>query len=127
MKQFIEKSFILISFAMLLILLMPATAEAKAKLNKKSITLDAGKSTKLKLTGTKKKVTWSSSNKKIATVSFSGKVKAKSEGTVTIRAKAGKNTYKCKVTVLDNWSNNYKALAKACKTGNSSRLSYTES
>ncbi|MCM1159899.1 MAG: Ig-like domain-containing protein [Roseburia sp.] len=126
MKQFIKKSFILISFAMLLILLMPAAAEAKAKLNKKSITLDVGKSTKLKLTGTKKKVTWSSSNKKIATVSSSGKVKARSEGTATIRAKAGKKTYKCKVTVLDNWSNNYKAIAKAYKTGNSSRLSYTD-
>ncbi|MCM1162140.1 MAG: Ig-like domain-containing protein [Roseburia sp.] len=90
MKQFIKKSFILISFAMLLILFMPATAEAEEKLNRKSIILDAGKSTKLKLTDMKKKVTWSSSNKKIATVSSSGKVKAKNEGTVTIRAKNGK-------------------------------------
>lgn len=90
--------------------------------------MDAGKSVRLKITGTKKKVTWSSSNKKIATVSSSGKVKAKSEGTATIRAKVGKKSYKCKVTVLDNynWNNNYKEVAKAYKTGNSSRLSYTD-
>ena len=124
-KEIVKRSLILIAFTMLLILFMPATAEAKVKLNKKSITLDVGKSTKLKLTGTKKKVTWSSSNKKMATVSSSGKVKAKNEGTATIRAKAGKKTYKCKVTVLDQ-TNNYKAIAKAYKSGNSSRLSYTD-
>lgn len=128
MKQFIRRSFILISFALLLILVMPITAEAKIDLNKKSVTLDAGKSVQLKLTGTKKKVTWSSSNKKVVTVSSSGKVKAKGEGVATIRAKVGKKTYKCKVTVLDNyyWSNNYKAIAKAYKSGNSSYLSYTD-
>lgn len=51
----------------------------------------------------KRKVTWTSSNKSVATVSSSGKVKAKAYGTATIKAKfvAGSKTktLSCKVTV----------------------------
>lgn len=49
--------------------------------------------------GTKKKVKWSSSKKKVATVSAKGKVKAKKKGKTTIIAKVGKKKYKCKITV----------------------------
>lgn len=45
------------------------------------------------------KVTWTTSNKKIATVSKSGKVTGKKKGTVTIKAKYKGKTYKCKAYV----------------------------
>jgi hypothetical protein len=78
-----------------------STVEAapKVKLNKKKVTLYVGKSTTLKLKGTKQKVKWSSNKKSVATVSSKGKVKAKKKGTATITAKVGKKKYKCKVTV----------------------------
>lgn len=73
----------------------------------KSLGVSKGSSTTLALqttpTPVKKKVTWSSSNKNVATVSSSGKVKGKSYGTATIKAKftvGGKTkTLSCKVTV----------------------------
>lgn len=72
---------------------------AGAKLNKKKITLTVGKTYKLKVTGTKKKVKWSSSNKKIATVNSKGKVTAKKKGTATITAKVDGKKLKCTVKV----------------------------
>ncbi|MCD7714978.1 MAG: Ig-like domain-containing protein [Lachnospiraceae bacterium] len=45
------------------------------------------------------KVTYSSSNKKVATVNSKGKVVAKKKGTTTITIKSGSKTFKCKVTV----------------------------
>ena len=78
---------------------------SKVKLNKTKASIEADGSVTLKATVsptnvTSKKVTWSSSNKNIATVNSSGKVTAKKPGTVTITAKTvnGK-TAKCKVTV----------------------------
>ena len=49
--------------------------------------------------GTKKKVKWSSSKKKIATVTKKGVVKAKKKGTAKIVAKIGKKKYTCKVVL----------------------------
>lgn len=73
----------------------------------KSLGVSKGSSTTLALQTTptpiKKKVTWSSSNKNVATVSSSGKVKGKSYGTATIKAKFTvgdkTKTLSCKVTV----------------------------
>ncbi len=50
---------------------------------------------------TNKKVTWSSSNKKVATVSKSGKITAKNPGTaiIKVKTKSGGYTDTCKVTV----------------------------
>ena len=62
-------------------------------------TLKVGKSTTLKVTGTKKKVTWSSSNKKIVTVNSKGKITAKKAGTAKIYCKVGGKKYVVKVTV----------------------------
>lgn len=75
------------------------SAASKVKLNKKKLVLYVKQSAKLKLKGTKKKVKWSSSNKKIATVSKTGKVKAKKKGNCKITAKVGKKKYVCRVTV----------------------------
>jgi hypothetical protein len=69
------------------------------KINKKRATIYKGKTVQLKISGTKKKVVWKSSNKKVATVSSKGKVTAKKKGTCTITATVAKKQYKCKITV----------------------------
>lgn len=68
------------------------------KISAKKLTIKKGKSAKLKITGTTAKVTWKSSNKKVATVS-KGTVKAKKAGKTTITAKVSGKTFKCSVTV----------------------------
>ena len=93
-----------------------ATADQKVSgitLNKKELKLNvdasAGKTSfALKATvkptnATNKKISWSSSNPKVAKVSSTGKVTAVSAGKATITAKAkdgSKKTAKCKVTVF---------------------------
>ncbi len=74
-------------------------AATKIKLSKTKLTLYVKKTATLKVKGTKKKVTWSSSNKKVAKVSKTGKITAVKKGTATITAKVGGKKYKCKVTV----------------------------
>ena len=79
----------------------------KVALNKKSVTLNKGKSTTVKATvtpanATNKKLKWTTSNSKVATVSQSGKVIAKSRGIAIIKAMStdGSNKYaNLKVTV----------------------------
>lgn len=69
------------------------------KLNKKSVTLSVGKSSTLKVTGTKQKVKWLSSNTAIAAVTRNGKVVAKSAGTAEVIANVGGAKFVCKVNV----------------------------
>ena len=75
------------------------TEAASVGINKTSITLYEGKSTKLKMVGTSKKATWTSSNRKIATVDEKGKVTAVKAGRVKINVKVNGKKYTCKVTV----------------------------
>lgn len=79
------------------------------KLNKKSVTLTEGKSIQLKYTltpknTTQKKVSWSTSNKKVAKVSNGGKVTSVKRGTATITVTVNGTNKKarCKVTVVCN-------------------------
>ncbi len=69
------------------------------KLSKTSLKINVGKTARLKITGTKQKIKWSSSNKKIATVNSSGKITAKKAGTCYVKATISNKTYKCKITV----------------------------
>ena len=85
--------------AMIMLLVVPTYAKAKPKLSKKKATITVGKTLKLKVKHAKK-VKWSSSNKKIATVK-KGIVKAKKAGIVIITAKVVKKKLKCKVTVIE--------------------------
>ncbi len=72
---------------------------ASPKLNKSSLTLRVGRSATLKVYRTKKKITWRSTKKSVASVSQTGKVTAKKIGTAKICAKfSGRKLY-CKVTV----------------------------
>lgn len=89
--------------------LMSQVEAASVKLSKTKLTLTRGEKTSLTVKGTKKKVTWSSSNTKVATVS-KGIVKAKNEGTAVITAKVGKKKLTCSVTVQGNYKVLYKAL-----------------
>ena len=81
------------------------SAAKKVKLNKTKATIYVGKTVTLKLKNNKAKVKWSSSNKKVATVSKKGKVKGKKAGKATITAKVGKKKYKCKITVKKEKNN----------------------
>ncbi len=72
---------------------------ANVRLNKKTASLRVGKTTQLRVYGTKKKITWRSSKKSIAEVSPTGKVTAKKLGTARIYAKYSGRKLTCKVTV----------------------------
>lgn len=80
-----------------------ANAAVKMKLNETNITLkvsEDGKETcQLKVIGAKKKVKWSSSDPKTASVTRKGKVTARNAGKATITAKVSGKSLKCKVTV----------------------------
>ena len=98
---------ILTTLALCMSLAMPITfaqptQAATVKLNKSAITIYKGKTYKLKVSGTKAKVKWTSSNKKIATVTSTGTVKGIKKGTTYVNAKVGSKTLKCKVTVKEN-------------------------
>lgn len=95
------------------------SAAKKVKLNKTKATIYVGKTVTLKLKNkknNKKKVKWSSSNKKVAIVTKKGKVKGKKAGKVTITAKVGKKKYKCKVTVKKRKQNIKKVIPVKEKT-----------
>lgn len=103
----------IIMAAMLLMISVPVEAATKTtRLSATSIAMDAGAKTKIKLVKYKKlskkqlkKVKWTSSNKKVATVKASGKYKqnamitAKHSGKTTIKVIYNGKSYRCKVTV----------------------------
>jgi uncharacterized protein YjdB len=69
----------------------------------KKLTLKKGAKYKLKVvrkpSASTQKITYVSSNKKIATVSEKGVVKAKKKGRVTITAKSGSKKATCKIII----------------------------
>ena len=79
------------------------TNAATGRKQGKKATLKRGQSLKLKAALTPitslQKVTWSTSNKKIVTVSKSGVIKAKKKGKATITVKSGNKKYNIKITV----------------------------
>jgi uncharacterized repeat protein (TIGR02543 family) len=80
---------------------------ATVSISQSTADLIKGQAVQLSVSGTSKKITWSSTNKKIASVDEDGYVVAKKAGTATIKAKTGKKTLSCKVTVV-NEGLNYK-------------------
>lgn len=71
------------------------------KLNTKKVTLTEGKSKKLRVKNLPDNTTvkWASSDKRTATVTKNGKVKAKKPGKCTVTASFGDVTLTCKITV----------------------------
>ena len=88
--------FVMIIF---LVAFNPQTTYAKVKINQSDVTIVKGQSIQLRLLGTKEKAVWSSSNKKVATVSSKGKVTGKKNGMTIIKASISHKTYRCKVCV----------------------------
>lgn len=72
---------------------------ATPKLNKTSVTVKKGKTYKLSISGKSGAATFSTANKKIATVNSSGVITGKKKGTTTIKAVNRGITMSCKVTV----------------------------
>ena len=80
-----------------------ALAAKKPKLNKSKAVIRVGKKIKLRVKNAGgKKVKWTSTKKKIASVTKKGVVKGKKAGKTVIKAKVGKKTLKCRVTVRKN-------------------------
>lgn len=125
----------------------PKTVEAatKRKISKTAVSVDIGKTYTLKILKWRKmefyddmiwatdndvSVKWSTSNKKIATVSSKGKVTGKKAGTCTVTAKVGSKSFKCKITVKRPVSKNLLviksvATAKNCWCGAAYRIKNT--
>ena len=82
---------------------VPKTAPTGITGVKAALTLKKGKSTtlkpKLSPKGAEAKITFKSSNKKVATVDAKGKIVAKKKGKAVITVKAGKVSKTCTVTV----------------------------
>lgn len=80
-----------------------SAAKKKVVLSKKTVSLEMGKSVKLKLKNNKKKVKWTTDKKKVVKLSKKSKkgvtIKALKEGKAKVTAKIGKKKYICKVTV----------------------------
>ena len=94
-----KKRLLLLLFSILTAFSFSSVAKAKdCHLTETEKTITVGSTAKLKVKGTKEKITWSSSDKKIVSVK-NGKITAKKPGTVIITAKAGKSEMACTVTV----------------------------
>lgn len=91
-------------------------AATKIKINKTSASLYVGSSTTLKISGSSKKVTWSSNKTSVATVSSKGKVTAKKAGTAVVTAKVSGKKYTCTVKVKNPYLNAKTKTLTAGKT-----------
>ena len=72
---------------------------ASLTLSQTSAKMYAGDKLKLKLEGTTKKITWTSSDPSVAKVNQKGRVTALKKGSAVIKARVGKKTRKCLITV----------------------------
>lgn len=75
-------------------------AEAAVKLNRTNVKVEKNDTILLKLKGKHGKVSWRSSNKRVAVVNKKGKVTAKKKGKAVVFCKVDGKTYKCYVTVM---------------------------
>lgn len=95
---------LVILILMVVTMLIPVEAQA-AKLSKKTITLQKGKTYTLKMQGTKKRTSWKISKPSVARVigktKTSVKIKAMRAGKTDVSGRVQGKTYKCKVQVVD--------------------------
>ena len=115
-----QKSLVLLLIFAMALSLLPQSAFAakkKVKLNKKTVTVNVGKTVKIKLQNNKKKVKWTvTSGKKHVTLSKKKKtsvtIKGKKAGNAKVQAKVGKKKYVCKVTVKNKTNKSCVATQK---------------
>lgn len=94
------------SVLLIVVLSIPANAaKVTLKLGKNKTTaskiITVNDTLTIKIEGVKSKLKWKSSNKKVATITKSGKIKAKSPGKVKLTTKVRKKKYKITVKVYD--------------------------
>jgi hypothetical protein len=97
----ISRLLILVMILSLLAGAVPVQA-ASIKLSKSWATLEKDATLTLKLTNATDTVKWTTSDKKVATVSKKGKITAKAEGTAVIIAEHKGKKYSCTVAVIDS-------------------------
>lgn len=117
----LKKALLAVSVMAAVAAVSPKNVDAAVKMEKTKVTCTAKERFSLKVKGTSRKATWTSSNKSIATVTKKGgNVVTKKAGRVTITAKVGSKKVKCKVTVK-------KAAPKPYLTATSKTLRVGES
>lgn len=95
--------FLCLVFVVALVAPVGVSAADALKLSKALATMEVDSSLVLKLGSVKaEEVSWKSSAKKVAAVSKTGRVTAKSEGVAKITATYKKKAYTCTVTVVDS-------------------------
>ena len=77
------------------------TSSKAVSISTKELSMAQGQTASLSIRNTGKEAKWKSSDKKVASVSKKGKVRAIKKGTAVITATVGKKKYKCNVTVSD--------------------------
>ncbi|MBQ2800361.1 MAG: Ig-like domain-containing protein [Lachnospiraceae bacterium] len=77
-----------------------------AKISQKKLTLRVGQGYDLEVINTVGKITWKSSNTKVAKVNSNGYLSPKAAGNTKITAKVGKETYTCTLKVVPAFSEN---------------------
>ena len=122
MQKYCKSMFITLIAVLVFVITGPMPTQAKTvSLSKSSLTLVKGTTYHLKVkNGTPKN--YSSSQKKIATVSKKGKISARKKGSATIKVKVGKKTLTCRVKVIDGKLNKKKIRLTA---GDKTDLIYT--
>lgn len=121
LKKIMSMFFVLLFMVMLIPNNLNEVQAAAPKLNMTSLTLMKDNTYTLKLQNNKSKVKWTTSNKKVATVTSKGKVTAKKVGTTTITAKVGNEYYGCTVTVK-KFGLNYESLELSKDQSNTLQL-----
>lgn len=119
MKKWLRNTLFLLTILLSAICALPQTQDVQAatpKISKTKITLAKGAQSKLKVTGTNKKIKWSTDKRKVATVSSKGVVTAKGKGAARITAKVGKKKLVCRVTVETPKINKTRLTLAAGKT-----------
>ena len=111
MKQ--TRKYLLFLISMILTFMLSFTANAatnQTRLNRTDVAITQGKSINLRVIGTSKKVSWSSSKPSIASINKNGLVTGYKKGTSIITATVTGKNYKCKVIVKPLTSDNVKTL-----------------
>ena len=97
-----KKLALTIVLILVLTISMSIAAFAAVRISRKRFTIATNAPRWLHVDGTKKKVTWKSTNTKVVTVKQNGVITGKKAGRATVVAKVGGKSYKCAVTVLSD-------------------------
>ena len=126
-KRFTKRMITVLLMVLISVMMVfPASAATKEKLNYSQKTITVGQTFNLKVNGTSSNVKWSSSNKSVASVSSKGVVTARRAGTAKIIATVKSKTFTCKVTVMNNIFQSSAKPGKVAVKGNGVNLFVTK-